>query len=186
MFKFISILKNTPVLSKHCLGISPYFMVNDPPVSLPVSGSRKASLRQQRVGNPTSYLIPTIFISSCSYNTKNKNYLCRINYVLMQARGGFWGLSWILSVLFRDRKSLTDPVTCHSALPVPSKRWTKGAQTPYTLEGCWGAEHWSPHFPLNYFSGIVQFLTVQRVNHTTSFIIQNVFFTSRNMPISYP
>lgn len=46
-------------------------MVNDPPVSLPVSGSRKASLRQQRVGNPTSYLIPTIFINSCSWNKQN-------------------------------------------------------------------------------------------------------------------
>lgn len=49
-----------------------YFIVNDPPVNLPVSGSRKASLRQQSVGNPTSYFIPTIFINSCSLN-KNKN-----------------------------------------------------------------------------------------------------------------
>lgn len=43
-----------------------YFIEKDPPVSLPVSGSRKASFRQQSVGRPTSYLMPTIFISSCS------------------------------------------------------------------------------------------------------------------------
>lgn len=185
MFKFISILKNTPVLSKHCLGISPYFMVNDPPVSLPVSGSRKASLRQQRVGNPTSYLIPTIFISSCSYNTKNSNYLCGINYVLMQARGGFWGLSWILSVLFRDRKSLTDPVTCPSALPVPSKRWTKGAQTPYT----WGVLRSRTLVPAFSTELLLWHRTVSYSPKSKPYnflIIQNVLFTSRNMPISYP
>lgn len=71
-------------LEKYCLDSSPYFMVNDPPVSLPVSGSRKASLRQQRVGNPTSYFIPTIFISSCSYNTKTRRYLCRTKCVLVR------------------------------------------------------------------------------------------------------
>lgn len=41
-------------------------MEKDPPVSLPVSGSRKDSFRQHSVGRPTSYLMPTIFISSCS------------------------------------------------------------------------------------------------------------------------
>lgn len=47
-----------------------YFMENDPPVSFPVSGSRKDSFRQHSVGRPTSYLMPTIFISSCSCTQK--------------------------------------------------------------------------------------------------------------------
>lgn len=44
-----------------------HFIEKDPPVSLPVSGSRKESFRQHSVGRPTSYLMPTIFINSCSW-----------------------------------------------------------------------------------------------------------------------
>lgn len=50
-----------------------YFMEKEPPVSFPVSGSKKASFRQQSVGKPTSYLIPTIFINSCSWVMQNNN-----------------------------------------------------------------------------------------------------------------
>lgn len=43
-----------------------YFMEKDSPVILPVIGSRNASFKQQSVGGPTSYLIPTVFTNSCS------------------------------------------------------------------------------------------------------------------------
>lgn len=43
-----------------------YFIEKDPPVNFPVSGSRNANFRQHSVGKPTSYLMPTIFINSCS------------------------------------------------------------------------------------------------------------------------
>lgn len=41
-----------------------YFKLKDSLVSFPEVGSRKASLRQHRVGGPTSYLIPTTFTDS--------------------------------------------------------------------------------------------------------------------------
>lgn len=44
-----------------------HLMENDSPVILPVIGSRNASFKQQSVGGPTSYLIPTVFTNSCSY-----------------------------------------------------------------------------------------------------------------------
>lgn len=39
-------------------------MEKDLSVSLPVAGSINANLRQQSVGGPTSYLIPTILTNS--------------------------------------------------------------------------------------------------------------------------
>lgn len=43
-----------------------HFRENDSLVILPEMGCRKASFRQQRVGGPTSYLIPTTFTDSWS------------------------------------------------------------------------------------------------------------------------
>lgn len=55
-----NVLKNIRISVTH-------FMENDSPVILPVIGSRNASFKQQSVGGPTSYLIPTVFTNSCSY-----------------------------------------------------------------------------------------------------------------------
>lgn len=54
---------------------STHFIEKEPPVSLPVSGSRKASFRQHRVGKPTSYLRPTTFNSSCSCRHTITNHI---------------------------------------------------------------------------------------------------------------
>lgn len=50
-----------------------YFMEKDSPVILPVIGSRNASFKQQSVGGPTSYLIPTVFTNSCSWSEEAWN-----------------------------------------------------------------------------------------------------------------
>lgn len=57
------------------LNLFVYFIEKDPPVSLPVSGSKKESFRQHSVGRPTSYLMPTIFISSCSWMSQVIEYM---------------------------------------------------------------------------------------------------------------
>lgn len=41
-----------------------YLIEKDLSISLPVAGSINASLRQQSVGGPTSYRIPTILTNS--------------------------------------------------------------------------------------------------------------------------
>lgn len=61
-----------------------YFIEKDPPVSFPVSGSRKESFRQHSVGRPTSYLMPTIFINSCSWTPQIKRRMIEINQFLIR------------------------------------------------------------------------------------------------------
>lgn len=50
----------------YILYIKAHFKENESLVIFPETASKKASFRQQRVGGPTSYLIPTTFTDSWS------------------------------------------------------------------------------------------------------------------------
>lgn len=52
-----------------------YLIEKDSPVILPEMGSKNASFKQQSVGGPTSYLIPTILTNSCSYSWKHQHII---------------------------------------------------------------------------------------------------------------